>query len=507
MAKGKAGKKIVAFFEQFKPSYMINRLRGLGFNYSAKEMFAQIFGLVFGIGAIGFISKLETKYIVTLCCLAFLCSPTIIISWFNQSYNLHKFTILQDYLTNIVPIFMRNTKIYSALLEVEDLTQGEMRQAIHEAIAYLDDPGDDDDMYPTALKIIEDKFPNSRVVAVHKMMISIEKVVSKDYESTCTYLMKDVDNYIKRIQSFQLGIKSRKRQLILLCAITLIMNSAFAIMFSSNEYFSGFEKNIAFQLSNTVFIASVLLVVALMLAKLHGRWLIEDMDVGSMEEIERYYSIYRAGVQPIKTSVFVLMGVCIVTGVYFFTAGNSVLIGIALMISAALTFYQQKQRVPNAKKQVAKYIHIEFPTWLREVALNLRKKNVYNALNDSRDNCGEIFGEHVDVFLKELDNDPITIKPYNNFLAEYDQNDIKSTMKVLYSISVSGVEQISRQIDSLIDRNQEMLQMAEEERNKSNLSSIEMLGYVPMVLFSANMVVSMVILVFTMMGQINQMMA
>ena len=79
-------------------------------------------------------------------------------------------------------------------------------------------------------------------------------------------------------------------------------------------------------------------------------------------------------------------------------------------------------------------------------------------------------------------------------------------MKVLYSISVIGVEQISRQIDSLIDRNQEMLQMAEEERNKSNLSSIEMLGYVPMVLFSANMVVSMVILVFTMMGQINQMM-
>ncbi len=506
MAKSKASKKIEAFFEQFKPSYMINKLRSLGFNYSAREMFVQVFGLVFGTGAIGFISKLDTKYIVTLCCLAFLCAPTIIISWFNQAYNLHKFTLLQDYLTNIVPIFMRNTKIYSALTEVEDLTQGEMRQAVHEALVYLEDPGDDDDMYPTALKIIEDKFPNSRVVAVHRMMISIEKVVSKDYESTCTYLMKDVDNYIKRIQAFQHGIKSRKRQLILLCAITLVMNSAFSIMFSSNEYFSGFEKNVAFQVSNTVFIASVLVVVALMLAKLHGRWLIEDMDTGSQEELERYYNIYKAGVQPIKPTIYVLMAIFIVTGIYFFTLGHSVLIGIALMLSAGMTFFQQKQRFPNAKKQVAKYIHIEFPTWLREVALSLRKKNVYNALNDSRENCGEIFCEHLDKFLEELDNDPISIKPYNNFLDEYDQSDIKSTMKVLYSISVIGIDQMPRQIDSLIDRNQEMLQMAEEERNKSNLSSIEMLGYVPMVLFSANMVVQMIILVLTMMTQINSMM-
>ena len=79
-------------------------------------------------------------------------------------------------------------------------------------------------------------------------------------------------------------------------------------------------------------------------------------------------------------------------------------------------------------------------------------------------------------------------------------------MKVLYSVSIIGVEQMPKQIDSLIDRNQEMLQIAEEEKNKSNLSSIEMLGYVPMVLFSANMVISMVVLVMTMMNQLNAMM-
>ena len=150
---------------------------------------------------------------------------------------------------------MRNTKIYSALHEVEDLVQGEMKQSVKEAIAYLDDPGADNDMYTTALSVIEKQFPNSRVMAVHRMMINVEKVISKDYESTCTYLMKDVDNYIKRIQAFQHGIKSRRNQLILLCAITLVMNSTFSIMFANNEYFAGLEKNLAFQVSNMVVIA------------------------------------------------------------------------------------------------------------------------------------------------------------------------------------------------------------------------------------------------------------
>ena len=506
MQEEKKRSKLAVFFDRFKPSYMVNKMKGLGFNYTSREMFIQILCLVAGTGFIGFISKLDTRFIVILCLLAFLCSPTIIISWFNQAYNLHKFTVLQDYLTNIVPIFMRNTKIYSALHEVEDLVQGEMKQSVKEAIAYLDDPGADNDMYTTALSVIEKQFPNSRVMAVHRMMINVEKVISKDYESTCTYLMKDVDNYIKRIQAFQHGIKSRRNQLILLCAITLVMNSTFSIMFANNEYFAGFEKNLAFQVSNMVFIASVLIVIALMLAKLHGRWLIEDMDTGSQEELKRYYDIYRTGPQPIKPATYIMIAIFIVAGIYFFTVGHSAVVGIALMASAFLTFWQQKQRVPNAKKQVAKYLHIEFPTWLREVSLNLRRKNVYNALKDSRDNCGDIFKEHVDMFLEDLDNDPISIRPYNNFLAEYNQNDIKSTMKVLYSVSIIGVEQMPIQIDSLIVRNQEMLQIAEEEKNKKNLSSIEMLGYVPMVLFSANMVVSMVVLVLTMMNQLNAMM-
>ena len=505
-AKRTIGQKLYDFFIRFTPSYMIGKMNSLGVKYSAKEMVFQIVGLVGGTVAVGFLSKLNAYYIVILAIIAFLCSPSLIIAWFNQAYNFQRFYILIDYLTNIVPIFMRRTKILYALTEVEDLVYGYMRVAVRKAINYLNNSGDDPELYENALAIIEKEFPNSRVRAVHKMMIAIERNVSRDYETTCTYLMKDIDNYIKRIFRFQKDLKNRRNQLVILCALTLLMNSVFAIMFASNDYFAGFETNIAFQVSNTVFIASVLITIALMLSKIHGKWLIEDISSKNQEIAERYYRIYRAGPKKVKPITYIMAAIYAVAGIFFFVKGHNIPAALVLMFVAGFTLMQPRMKVPNAKKQVKKYIETEFPTWLREVALNLRRKNVFNAINDTRENCDEIFGEHLDSFLLELEADPISIKPYNNFLAEYEDNDIKSTMKVLYSVSIIGAEQMPRQIDALIDRNQEMLQVSEEMKNKNNLGNVEMLGYVPMVLFSANMVVSMIILVVNMMAKINEMM-
>lgn len=499
-------RKLQDFFIRFKPSYMINKMHSLGVKYSAKEMVLQIVGLVGGTVAISFLSKLNAYYIVILAIIAFLCSPSLIIAWFNQAYNFQRFSILIDYLTNIVPIFMRRTKILYALKEVEDLVYGDMRKAVRKAINYLNNSGDDPELYENALDIIEKEFPNFRVKAVHKMMIAIERNVSRDYETTCTYLMKDIDNYIKRIFRFQKDLKNRRNQLVILCALTLLMNSVFAIMFAPNDYFAGFETNTAFQISNTIFIASVLITIALMLSKIHGKWLIEDISNKNQKIAERYYSIYKAGPKKVKPVTYVMALAYAIAGIFFFVKGKNIPASIILMFVAGFTLMQPKMKVPNAKKQVKKYIETEFPTWLREVALNLRRKNVFNAINDTKNSCDQIFKEHLDGFIKELMSDPITIKPYNNFLAEYEDNDIKSTMKVLYSVSIIGAEQMPRQIDALIDRNQEMLQVSEEMKNKNNLGNVEMLGYVPMVLFSANMVVSMIILVVNMMAKINEMM-
>ena len=120
-AKRTIGQKLYDFFIRFTPSYMIGKMNSLGVKYSAKEMVFQIVGLVGGTVAVGFLSKLNAYYIVILAIIAFLCSPSLIIAWFNQAYNFQRFSILIDYLTNIVPIFMRRTKILYALKEVEDL--------------------------------------------------------------------------------------------------------------------------------------------------------------------------------------------------------------------------------------------------------------------------------------------------------------------------------------------------------------------------------------------------
>ena len=103
-AKRTIGQKLYDFFIRFTPSYMIGKMNSLGVKYSAKEMVLQIVGLVGGTVAVGFLSKLNAYYIVILAIIAFLCSPSLIIAWFNQAYNFQRFSILIDYLTNIVPV-------------------------------------------------------------------------------------------------------------------------------------------------------------------------------------------------------------------------------------------------------------------------------------------------------------------------------------------------------------------------------------------------------------------
>ena len=94
-------------------------------------------------------------------------------------------------------------------------------------------------------------------------------------------------------------------------------------------------------------------------------------------------------------------------------------------------------------------------------------------------------------FLNETKKDPTSIKPYNEFLEEFDLEDAKSTMKVLYSIQNIGKSDVKERISNLIIRNQEMLDKAETIRNNDSIGSIEALGYVPTLLFSVQMLVSM----------------
>ena len=77
-------------------------------------------------------------------------------------------------------------------------------------------------------------------------------------------------------------------------------------------------------------------------------------------------------------------------------------------------------------------------------------------------------------------------------------------MKVLYSLQKIDHEDLDKQINSLVTRNQDMLAKSEKLRNESLLRSVDNLGVVPviavMVLITANQF-SLFIYMFQLIGQ------
>ena len=89
----------------------------------------------------------------------------------------------------------------------------------------------------------------------------------------------------------------------------------------------------------------------------------------------------------------------------------------------------------NSKKRVIANLRNSFSDWLRNVALNLENKPLIAAIEDTYDDCPYIIKLSLDDFIRDIEANPSDIKPYYEFLSEYKQTDIMSTVRTLYSVS------------------------------------------------------------------------
>ena len=489
-------------FKEYNVKNIKTEINRYGFNYSTKDFMIQAFGIISLVLVVAYLSRLELRYILILVLITMCLIPFIIKAWFLQSYNIKKFTMLTDYLGNIIPIFSQKTKIRYTLGELLDITNGSMKESIAKAINYLDNTVDDPDMAKNALKIIEDEFPNSRIKSVHKLLLSVESSNSTAYKDVCQNMYEDIEAWIKRVYTFQKELKNRRNKLLILCIATLFMNSIFVYIYISNEYFIGFTKLPIFQISTLIFTAIILVTITVVLTKLHGEWLINDTDYRKDDYIKKQYLFYKNGIPKLKAMDIITFLICIAGAVYMFIVKEYTLCAISVALSILVIGFPGG-RHKAAYKVVSKSLTIEFPIWLREISLTLSNLTVLNAIERSITMASYPLKKEIIKFLDEAKKDPSSIKPYNNFLIDYDLEDARSSMKVLYAIQNIGKEDVKDRISNLIVRNQEMLDKAESIRNNDSISGIEALGYVPTIVFSIQMLVSMFAMFSYMMAAIS----
>lgn len=461
-----------------------------GYTYSTKDFLIEVLLILTTIFTIAYLSRLQLPYILTLIVITLILIPFMINAWFYQSYSIKRFEMLSDYLSNIIPIFTQKTKIRFTLGELYQICTDSMKSAIGRAIDYLDNTNDDPNIFENSLKIIEKEFPNSRVKSVHKIMLSVESANSVSFSSVCENMYIDIENWLKRVFTFQKELKNRRIKLLILCITTLLMNCVFVYIYVSNDYFNGFTDLLIYQLSTLFFIASILITMTLVLTKLNGEWLIEDLNYSRDEKLKEEFINYKNGKKKLNAFDIGMFIFNVIFSVYVYINFNIQFALLPLAV-AFIALFSKPYKFKKIYKNLSKTLTIEFPIWLREISLTLNSFTVLNAIENSQNMASYPLRNEIKTFLDKAKKDPTSIKPYNDFLSDFDLEDARSSMKVLYAISNVGKDEIKDRVSNLIDRNQKMLDKAEKLKNDDSIGAIEAIGYLPIAFFSIEMLVSM----------------
>lgn len=483
--------------------YLKNTINKYGYKYNYLDLLWQSLGIIGLIEIIAYFTRLSGKYLLVLFVLGLILVPYAIFALFTFDYETKRFQLLTDYLSNAIPIFLQKSKIIFTLNELSILTSGKMKECVDKSINYLNNVKDDPDIFENSLKIIFDEYPNSRIQAINDFLINVEKTNSIDYKMVASNLYDDVESWIKRNYLFQKEIKDKRLKLVGLCLMTLLMNIVFVYIYSSNDFFKDFVYSPLFQISNTVFIASILIITTVILTKLNARWLINDLQDDKDEIAKKIYLRYtRKDLKLTKQKIIVDIMILILFILCLYWKENSYALILGILLCTLL--FKRKIVQRSDYRYLNRKFQMEFPLWLRDIYLNLGLMTTLNAIEISLGNYSYPFQKELFKMVSAARKDPSSIKPYTSFLEEYDLEEARSSMRILYSLNNISKKDVNDRIKYLIDRNQSMLAKAQELKNNESLGLIEMIGFLPMILFAILMLISMTLMFVYMMSNLGR---
>ena len=493
--------KIKVLFRRINFKALQKEVQGYGFNYSLNKYIATVVILLTGMVGVSFFFKLELPYISILAIVAIFTLPIIVVAQIKTMYHLRKFEEMNNYMTHILISFKIHPKILSALKDTRDISDGALQLKIDEVIEYITGDISSTDTYENALKIIEKEYPNSRVHALHRMMLTVENENSKDYQHSSDDLFSDIESWTERTYVYQQELKMTKSKVVMSIMLALLICLMLVIGLPSN--LQTFTDSPIYQTMTTLLIALSLGIYCFTQSKLNGQWLLYDMNPKKQDYILknidfiRDYDTEKANKSKwIKCFLFlpiVLVGVMMKNTSYMALGGIGMVVGY---FQNAMTYNTKKKSIENA-------LQMEFPLWLRDIALNLHNFVVTRAIKNSYETAPAVMKPYLEDFIHQIELDPNSIIPYQEFLSEFNIPDLTNAMRSLYSIKLLGDNDSQRQITSLITRNQKMLANAEKMRNENSLAGIGFISLAPILLASINLIINMILMVGGFFSQMN----
>lgn len=154
----------------------------------------------------------------------------------------------------------------------------------------------------------------------------------------------------------------------------------------------------------------------------------------------------------------------------------------------------------NTVRRLEQQIRFAFPEWMFDMILRLQTENVQTAVSHSLDDAPEVLVRPLYRMLDQMQADPVSVRPFLNFLKEFDLPEIHGVMLQLYAINDMGRGEIQEQIYTMLDQNQKMSEVSVELKADSILSGMGMMAALPMMTAVLVLIIDLSLMLFSFLG-------
>lgn len=485
-------RRIIHFFSFFKVSNLKREVERLGFALSLKNLFVIVALFLFATFIAHFLLRLEWIYCTVLFTFLFLCMPSMIIAKFKSDYERNRFNDTVDYMEQVIYSFHKSSKIRNTLADVYSVSKGTIKSTIKKMLDCIDFDMSTPNLYEKAFDIMQNEYNCSRMLLLHNYLIEVEKNGGKS-DRSLNVLLDDIRSWAERVLVYQQERKSIKGKITLSIFLAMLSCGIMTRLVPA-EYSDQIVAMKVYQFGTLFVLLGCVWLYVYASNRIGVSYLDFEVDVNvskraleAAEYVANYDKVNHKKKAIIMTAIFVFpIGACI-----YFQLYPILWLCIFLWLGFVSTDVRRKY---DSVSRIVHEINKMFPAWIRSLVLHLQTENVHIAIKKSFKTCPDILKPEVKKFLVNLDKDPVGIRPYVDFLKDFNVPNLRMSVHYLYAISQFGSEDMLAQLDYLIDQNAKLAITEEKLRNEDALTGFSLLVLFPMFLAVVKLIIDLVLL-------------
>lgn len=485
----------------YKMSNLMDEISLLGYEISGKNIAFVLLLISFLCFIVGYLLRLKMQYILILLLLFLICVPGMLIAKFRHDFQMKRFNDIVSYMEQMIYAFHKNGKIRSSLVDVHEVSKGTIKQFIGEMLYIIDYDMTTPNIYEKAFAILQNEYDCTRLKILHDYLLNVERN-GGNTEVTLDVMLEDIRLWSERIITYQSDRKNiQSKTLISICCA--LLSCGIMINLMPSDFTVQIIENSIYQIGTVTILMLNILVFVIASSRVSVSYLDNELDKKLTSDLKKQLQ-YLADwhkVNHFKTSIIKALLLTPLLGIAIYFKYYWAVIGVAAFMIMFLThdFMYKNTCLRNVTKEIKKV----FPIWLRNLILYLETDNVHVAIKNSYDTCPPVLKPELENFLDALANDPVTMRPYLNFLATYQVPELKLAVHYLYSVATFGTGESTHQLDYLIKQNSKLEITEEKIRNDDSLTGFSLMILLPMLIAVFKLMLDLILFLSLFMGQMQ----